>query len=216
MDLNSNEKDKNLSYTEEEFYQYVKLIEQGDNPNYLHKMLSQVHDSKNKNQNDETITSTLASFMRSDDDTVVKAEAMKEIIEKVLKEVRQEEVYVLSNVNNETKTFIVKKINLPKGSYKLGICKMQYDYLKKISALIGYNIMIIDFDKEKSYNMEEQSKISPEIITSINPQCSLSQSFLTNPSKVAEFNKNLDKTLEENALKLYRGKKNADKMKPII
>lgn len=188
MNLNSNEKDKNLSYTEEEFHQYVKLMEEGDNLDYLHKMLSQVHDSKNESQQNETITSTMASFMKNDDDTVLKTEAMKDIIEKVLKEVRQEEVYVLSNVNNETKTFIVKKINLPKGSYKLGICKMQYDYLKKISAIIGYNIMIIDFDKEKTYNMEEQSKLS------------------TNPSKTDEFNKNLDKTLEENALKLYRGK----------
>ncbi len=40
-------------------------------------------------------------------------------------------------------------------------------------------------------NLNEQPKISPEIITRINPQCDLSQSFLTDPSKVAEFNKNL-------------------------
>ena len=140
------------------------------------------------------------------------------VVDKVLKEVNQEDTYVLSNVNNETKTFIVKKISLPKGSYKLGTYKMQYDYLKKISALIGYDIMIIDFDKEESVNKDNpnETKISKDIITKINPQFSLAQSFLTDPEKINDFNKNLDKTLEENTLRLYRSKKNADKMKPIV
>lgn len=59
MNSNSNEQDKNLSYTNEEFHQYMKLMKQSNG----------------------TIASTLANFMKSDDDTVIKAEAMKDIID---------------------------------------------------------------------------------------------------------------------------------------
>ena len=139
---------------------------------------------------------------------------------KDIKKENLEEVYILSSVNNETKTFIVKKISLPNNSPELLMGQIQYAYLKKISNLIDYRIMLKDLDKEEyinlNDNLDKQDKISEELITSISPNCSLRESFLANPEKVAEFNKNLDKKIEENSLKLYRGKKNADKMKPIV
>ncbi len=195
---------KDLFYPKEEFHKYVELENQGNDEAYKK----------------ETVRDILSSFMRSDEDTALKGEAIKDSIEKVLKDVRQESVYVLSNVNNETRTFIVKKINLPKGSYKLGMYKMQYAYLEKICALIGYGIMIMDLDMEESINLkdnlDERDKMMKKIITSIRPECDLSQSFLADPEKVAEFNRRLGQRLEENSLKLYRGKKNADKMNPPI
>ncbi len=179
-----------------------------------------LQESTGKTQQKETVRDILSSFMRSDEDTALKGEAIKDSIEKVLKDVRQESVYVLSNVNNETRTFIVKKISLPKGSYKLGMYKMQYAYLEKISALIGYGIMTMDLDREESINLkdslDERDKMMKDIISSINPQCDLFQSFLADPERVTEFNRQLGQRLEENSLKLYRGKKNADKMKPPI
>ena len=145
---------KDLSYSKEEMHQYAKLLEQGDNDSILYEAINKLH-NKDKIQQSRTVSETLASFMRSDDDTVIKAKELRPIIEKVLKEVRQESVYVLSNVDNETKTFIVKKIDLPKGSNELMMCKIQYAYLKRLSSLIGYGIMIKDLDREEYIDLEE-------------------------------------------------------------
>lgn len=145
---------KDLFYSQEEMHKYAKLLEQGDDDSILYKMINQLH-NKDKIQHPRTVSETLASFMRSDDDTVIKAKELRPIIEKVLKEVRQESVYVLSNVDNETKTFIVKKLDLPKGSNELMMCKIQYAYLKRLSSLIGYGIMIKDLDREEYIDLEE-------------------------------------------------------------
>ncbi len=134
--------------------------------------------------------------------------------------VSQTPVYVLSDVNNETRTFYVKKINVPETSPALVEYKAQYDYLEKISALIGYEIKEMDLDREESIDLTDKfdalNQLIRETVPSIRPECDLSQSFLVDPERVAEFNKQLDQRLEENDLKLYRGKKKADKMGPIL
>ena len=70
----------------------------------------------------------------------------------------QEQVYVLCDVDNDTKTFIVKKEFLPKDSFTLSAQRIRYAYLEEISSLIGYNILIKSLDEEESIDLKGKSR----------------------------------------------------------
>lgn len=96
----------------------------------------------------------------------LKEEGLLECLENNAKEkqehldegVIQGQVYVLCGVDNDTKTFIVKKEFLPKDTFTFKAHKIRYAYLEELSALIGYNILIKSLDEEKSIDLEGKSR----------------------------------------------------------